>query len=170
MSPADLESQAFEKTRQLIQWAGRHFGRRIAQPDIRFDLTGKAAGMAVFPAKGSVTIRYNRTLLHNNGVDFLHQTVPHETAHLVARAVYGRRIRPHGPEWRSVMQLFGAEPIRCHHFEVPDRIRRRMRYFDYRCACQVHRLSAIRHHRSQAGVSYRCRRCGSPLRHLETAE
>ncbi len=170
MSAADFETQAVEKTRQLIVWASRHFDRRITQPEILFDLSGKSAGMAVFSATGSVRIRYNRTLLHNNGVDFLNQTVPHEAAHLVARALYGRHIRPHGPEWRSVMQLFGAEPVRCHRFEVPDRSRRRMRYFTYRCACQTHRLSAIRHHRSQAGVNYLCRRCGSPLRHLDTVE
>lgn len=157
-------------TRRLIQQAGRHFGRYIAQPEIRFDLNGKSAGMAVFPARGTVLIRYNRTLLHYNGAEFLRQTVPHEAAHLVARTLFGRRIRPHGAEWRSVMAFFGAEPARCHRFEVPDQTRRRMRHFPYRCDCQTHQLSAIRHHRSLAGVRYLCRRCGSTLQLLDGIE
>jgi SprT protein len=133
---------------------------------VRFDLRGKAAGMARFHPGGSCTIRYNKTMLAENGQAFIEQTVPHEVAHLVARVVHGHHIRPHGDEWRSIMRLFGAKPIRCHNFTVTQTSRREMRYFPYRCACSEHQLSAIRHHRTLAGTTYFCRRCGSPLRSL----
>jgi SprT protein len=159
----DLEEQTLEHTRRLINQASDRFGLPIPQPEVRFDLRGRAAGMALRPPHGRGIIRYNRAMLAENGLAFIQQTVPHEVAHLVAGIVHGRRIRPHGAEWRSIMAFFGAEAVRCHSFTVPPHQRRKMRYFSYRCACRNHRLSATRHNRSQAGVIYLCRSCGSPL-------
>ena len=34
----------------------------------------------------------------------------HELAHAAARLKYGRRIRPHGPEWRDLVRAVGFEP------------------------------------------------------------
>jgi SprT protein len=164
-----LERQAESWTRQLIEQAVRHFDLPISQPRVRFDLRGKAAGMALFHPRGETVIRYNTQMLKENGQAFIAQTVPHEVAHLVARAVFGPAVRPHGAEWRSIMTLFGAEPRRCHGFAVPRKDRRKMRYFTYRCACRDHSLSAIRHHRSLSGVVYICRLCGSPLRSTSDA-
>ncbi|MEJ2692362.1 MAG: SprT-like domain-containing protein [Candidatus Thiodiazotropha sp.] len=159
----DLEAQTLQHTRRLINQASERFDLPIPQPEVRFDLRGRAAGMALSPSRGRGIIRYNRAMLAENGLAFIRQTVPHEVAHLVAGIVHGRQIKPHGAEWRSIMALFGADAVRCHSFPVPSHQRRNMRYFFYRCACRNHRLSATRHNRSQAGVVYLCRSCGSPL-------
>jgi SprT protein len=159
-----LEVQALEQTRHLIKLASVHYGVSMPTPEVHFNLRGKAAGMVVYPPHGVAFIRYNQQMLLENGDTFIEQTVPHEVAHLVARRLHGSAIRPHGTEWRKVMKLFAADPVRCHSFTVSSANRRQMRYFLYQCVCQDHRLSAIRHHRSLAGVTYLCRRCGSPLR------
>lgn len=160
----DLLDRAQVQTRRLLRQAARHFSVPLPDPLIRFDLRGKAAGMVLFHDNRQTVIRYNRSMLVDNGEAFIQRTVPHEVAHLVARQLHGAAIRPHGREWQAVMHFFGADSSRCHNFSVREQERRRMRHFDYRCDCQAHRLSAIRHHRHQAGVSYRCRRCGSALR------
>lgn len=155
-----------DKTRTLIASAENHFNIRLNPPEIRFDLRGKAAGMVVFKPLRKPLIRYNAVMLSENGQDFLHQTVPHEVAHLVARVLHGVKIRPHGREWQSIMSKFGAKPIRCHNFSTQGIPTRRMRYFPYRCSCRNHQLSAIRHRRTLSGVTYLCRTCGSPLTSL----
>jgi SprT protein len=157
-------AKAQEQTRRLLRKAASQFAVSLPDPEIRFDLRGKAAGMALFQGKHHAVIRYNRGMLIDHGDAFIERTVPHEVAHLVARHLHGASIRPHGKEWREIMGFFGADSKRCHNFPVREEDRRRMRYFDYRCSCQDHSLSAIRHHRHLAGVAYLCRRCGSALR------
>jgi SprT protein len=158
-----LQQQALAHTQRLISSAADHFGVHIPEAEVRFDLRGKAAGMARFHPRGDWIIRYNQMMLDENAQAFIEQTVPHEVAHLVARAVHGAAIRPHGAEWQSIMRFFGAKPVRCHNFALPRSSQRRMRYFPYRCDCGDHQLSSIRHHRCLSGVTYLCRRCGSPL-------
>jgi len=157
-----LQNKVVLMTRRLIEQAENGFHIPIPAPNLRFDLTGKAAGMVVFHRTGTL-IRYNHQMLDENGEAFLAQTVPHEVAHLVARTLHGSGIRPHGPEWKLIMAFFGAPPHRCHNFTTASAQQRHMRYFQYRCACQHHRLSAVRHNRCRSGVTYLCRLCGSPL-------
>jgi len=159
-----LEAQAADRSRLLLD-KGRTW-LRIAMPDpvIRFDLRGRAAGQARFGTRGPWVIRYNPVLLRANAEDFLISTVPHEVAHLVAFARYGSGIRPHGPEWRSIMHHFGAEPLRCHRYDVSQLGGRSLREFAYHCDCREHRLSSIRHNRVRTGQVYLCRRCATPLR------
>ena len=163
MDVQTLEQRTLDETERLLELAESRFGSRIPRPDVRFDLSGKSAGMVVFARRGASVIRYNRQLLRQNGQAFIGQTVPHEVAHLVARFLHGYRIRPHGPEWAAIVQLFDGVATRCHNFSLHDVPQRRMRHFAYRCDCREHRLSAIRHNRHQAGVRYLCRNCGTPL-------
>jgi SprT protein len=85
-------------------------------------------------------------------------------AHVIAHQRFGPRIQPHGPEWRAIMQDLGADPSRCHNYDVSGLAQRRLAYFDYQCGCMTHRLSSIRHNRITRGQRYLCRRCGEPLR------
>lgn len=134
------------------------------QPDIRFDLRGTAAGQARWGTGERPVLRFNLAMARAETARFLAQTVPHEVAHLVTAACWGRT-RPHGIEWQSVMQFFGAPADRCHSYRVPDATHRRQRRWTYTCGCQSHALSTTRHNRAQAGhVSYHCRRCGDRLR------
>lgn len=41
-------------------------------------------------------------------------TVVHELAHLVNRWTHGKKVKPHGREWRQIMSAMGEDPKRCH--------------------------------------------------------
>jgi SprT protein len=89
--------------------------------------------------------------------------VPHETAHLVVFRLFGPGMQPHGREWRAIMGLFGAEPTRCHDYDVDGLQARQLRRYHYRCACRSHQVTSIRHNRIMRGQTYLCRRCGGVL-------
>jgi SprT protein len=150
-------------TRKLLNRAERHFERPMPQAIIRFDLRGRSAGMVRFAAGCTPEIRYNPQLLAENEEQFLARTVPHEVAHLVVRELFGAAVRPHGGEWKAVMGFFGADPSRCHDFDVSRSQVRRLPRFLYRCGCRCHELTSIRHRRIRNGQSYLCRACKQPL-------
>ena len=130
------------------------------RPEISYDLRGLAAGQANYRKN---KIRFNRDLLEKYTREFVEQTVPHEFAHLVTYRKFGRRIKPHGLEWKSVMIAFGVKPARTHSFKViPSR---RLKRFLYRCECPdfSYELTSIRHNRVQRGNLYLCKKCQSPL-------
>ena len=158
-----LVHEAERRTATLLEQARRSFGTPIPTPEVRFDLRGKAAGQLRMAEGRAFQIRYNLALLAREPEAFLAQTIPHEVAHLVAFAIHGRGIRPHGGEWQMVMRHFGAEPRRCHSFAVEDLATRRLRRFDYHCGCRTHQLTTTRHHRVLAGQRYRCAACQAVL-------
>ena len=135
------------------------FGMSI-DPVISFDLRGQAAGQANYRKN---KIRFNRDLLEKYTDEFVHQTVPHEFAHLVAYRKFGHRIRPHGAEWKSVMVALGIKPVRTHSFEVVPA--RRLKRFLYKCNClgSSYELTSIRHNRVLQGRLYLCKKCGNAL-------
>ena len=135
----------------------------LEYPDIRFDLPGKTAGQVRIRAGRLCLVRYNLGLLQRHPEDFLTATVPHETAHLVTVRLFGTGVKPHGREWRAVMRLFGAEPRRCHDYDVEGLQAHRIRRFRYHCGCRSHLLTSIRHNRILDGQVYLCRGCGHPL-------
>jgi SprT protein len=174
MSPGDhsaerltaLITRARALTLRLIHAAERTLARGSLSPlpEIRFDLRGLSAGQFRVDHQGHCIIRYSPALLLRHDDDFLRRTVPHETAHFLVYRLYRHRVRPHGPEWQAVMRHLGADPERCHDYDVAGLAARRTRYYLYHCDCNEHRLSSIRHNKVQRGVGYSCRRCGGPLR------
>ena len=130
------------------------------EPETAYDLKGQAAGQANYREN---RIRFNRDLLEKYTHEFVNQTVPHEFAHLVAYRKFGRTIKPHGLEWKSVMIALGVEPERTHGFKVAPS--RRLKRFVYRCECpdSAYELTSIRHNRIQRGGVYLCKKCQSPL-------
>jgi SprT protein len=163
VSATSLE-RVVHRTEELTALGAHLIGRATAPPRIAFDLRGQAAGQFRVAAAGEPTIRYNRVLLARHETQFLAETVPHEVAHYLAYLRFGHGVRPHGPEWQQIMQGLGADPRRCHDFDVTGLATRRIRRHRYHCRCGEHELSSIRHHRVLRGASYICRRCGQPLR------
>lgn len=161
-----LQRRAAQLTAELLASAARHFGTKLAQPAIRFDLRGKSAGQVRTEDGRRCTIRYNFSLLERHPEEFLARTVPHETAHVVAFNLFGPRVQPHGREWQAIMGLFGASPERCHSYDVQGLQTRHLRRFEYRCGCRSHQLSSIRHNRIRSGQVYHCRQCGQPLEQI----
>ena len=56
-------------------------------------------------------IHLNRRLLESHPSELL-PTLCHEAAHFAATLLHGPGIKPHGPEWRHLMEMAGFPPIR----------------------------------------------------------
>ncbi|WP_416886485.1 SprT family zinc-dependent metalloprotease [Marinospirillum sp.] len=142
------------------QLAETYYLRAFPRPEVTLNLRGRSAGVA----EGHLNrLRFNQQLLLENRQDFIRQVVPHEVAHLLSWQLYGRRIQPHGHEWRSVMEGVFKQPAhRTHTFDVRQAARQE---FIYHCACadREHHLTVRRHNKIRRGQGYLCRLCGGPL-------
>lgn len=99
----------------------KHYKRKFKRPEVRYNIRNTNGGEAWINRN---LIRLNLTFLVENVEKFLATTVPHEVAHLVARYVYtskpmnGKKVRPHGPEWKEVMGVLGVEPKTKHTYSI----------------------------------------------------
>ena len=152
-------NQILHRLEQCYQLAEQHFNRPFERPRVSFELRGQKAGVAYLQRN---ELRFNAQLYRENHQHFLQQTVPHEVAHLLAQALYGDRIRPHGREWQGLMTgLFGLPAERCHSYAVR---RRRSTAYLYRCGCpEGIPFTPQRHALVRRGRRYSCRRCGDLL-------
>ena len=156
----ELEALVARTTDDLIRRAREKWPQaRIPRGRITFRMRGLSAGEA---CRTSGQTNYNSELLERYGEDFIREIVPHEVAHVVTSAVWPRA-KPHGPEWRSVMEFFGARPSVTHGFD--SKPSRRVSRIPYACACPEHHLMTRRAHvRIQRGtVEYSCRKCRRTL-------
>lgn len=165
-----LQQQVQALADQCFSQASLFFRQPLKTPPIRFDLRGACAGQAVFRREGrseTIWMRFNAELLQQNPNEFFSQVVAHEAAHVIAHYLYGRRIKPHGPQWRMIMQdVLGVIPQVRHRMDVRQVARRSHRYS---CGCEnrEHALSSIRHNRVMRQQQvYLCRSCGLPLKYL----
>jgi len=101
----------------------------------------------------------------NNGLDegetaLLEEVLCHELAHLAARELHGRNIRPHGPEWKSLMRDAGYEPKTRlpapANAPKPKRTPRRRQRYLYLHRCPVCHLSKTA---KRAVRRWRCAAC-----------
>lgn len=166
VSPIDAQQQqqVLEQTHHYIKRAGEIFGRNFADVPVLFDLRGRSAGMYRIKS-GQRQIRYNPHVFAKYFEDNLAVTVPHEVAHYVVDCLYGmRKARPHGAEWKAVMQGFGAEASRTCRYDfsgIPVKSEKR---YGYHCGCKTHQLSARRHNRVlKKRMHYACKTCGGKL-------
>ena len=139
----------------------------IAPIDVLFDLKGRTSGM--FCTRGKrCWIRYNPWIFARHFDDSLAITVPHEVAHYVCFLLYGRNHRPHGKEWKALMNQFGVQANATCKLDLSDIPQRRIKRFTYQCDCQTHELSSIRHNRIVRGLAnYSCQKCGAGLKVVE---
>lgn len=155
----DLEHSLHEEIQRCIATLRDRLGIHLPPPAVHVNIRGTMAGQARIDDN---QLRFNPQLLHQYGDQFIRDTVPHEVAHLAAYKAHGRRIRPHGPEWKSIMRVLGADASRCHNYAVQPT--RQLQRYRYRCRCREHELTSIRHKRAQRGTRYICTDCGTRLR------
>lgn len=151
-------------TRENIARASGCISRATADVRIDFNLRGAAAGQYRV-RNGRPEIRYNPHLFARYFADNLANTVPHEVAHYIVDLVYGaRNVKPHGVEWRQVMNTLGAPASRVHNYDLAGVPQRRVQRYTYACDCKKHELSSTRHNRVLTGkVRYFCRLCQTQL-------
>lgn len=154
-------------TNKTILKAGKFYNKEFDLLDIRFDIKGKTAGMFCYGSKGTY-LRYNLNIAKENKKTF-YITVIHEVAHYIAKKLNKNKyIKPHGIEWKSVMNVLGiSNPKRCHSYSMVNTLKGSgMRYFTYTCDCnETHQLSTILHNRVQRNSNYNrvCKICKSKL-------
>jgi len=148
---------------------------RVNPPEIDFSLKGRSAGQAAWrvdKGPGSVItklkLRFNLEAYALDPEDMIRDTIPHEVAHLVVALRHGRRAKPHGPEWESVMRgCFGIAPKRTHRLQLTP-ARKVARSYIYSCDCQEHPFTSIRHNRIlKERKKYRCVACKGSLVYKE---
>ncbi|MEP5762937.1 MAG: SprT-like domain-containing protein [Halieaceae bacterium] len=166
IEPIDKPQQQLVTDHSLsyIKLAGELLGRRFDPVAIDFDLMGSSAGMFKLERR-HCRIRYNPWLFAKYFEENLQGTVPHEVAHYIVHCLYGlHRVRPHGEEWRAIMQAFDADASVTGDYDLSGIPQRRQRRFDYRCDCREHQLSTRRHNLIERGKGrYQCRLCSAEL-------
>lgn len=161
--PMDLlKALVVDEVKRCVQFFQKHYQVDMSMPELRFDIRGVCAGQA---HADKHLLRFNPVMLEKHGQAFIKDTVPHEMAHLLVNKLWGRRAKPHGMEWRGVMQQLGASPQRCHTYEVQPS--RRLKRYIYRCRCRMHRMTSIRHNRAKKGTRYHCTRCRGRLHFIK---
>lgn len=132
------------------------FNRTFPLPKVTYEDKGRIAGYANF-YEGK--LNFSPTLLTDNVETFIAQTVPHEVAHLVTRAMYPRCMS-HGREWKFVMRQLGARPDRCHSYDTSKVSKKRVtKRWKYRCGCRTMELSTVIHNKIRRGDVRVCKRC-----------
>ena len=109
-------------------------------------------------------IRLSAPLWPRAGYAKRRDTLRHELAHLVTRAI-DPRSQSHGCLWHMVARRLGCTAIRCHSVPREDLARKPTRgsaVASCRCRNDIP-LGPVRARRLRAGTRYACRRCGTRL-------
>lgn len=192
MKARRLEDEIVKQVKKWVKKGNHIYSTSFPDPAIRFDLRGQAMGGAQVGEDDTsfstlfwimnadeVTfddpdetedqrpfwgLKFNVTLAEyskRNRQFVCKEAVPHEVAHLFASTFYPDS-KPHGKEWKQVMQDFGLNPSVRGHYDVPER---KIETFAYVCGCQEHELTRIRHNKVKQGrTKYTCKDCGEKLR------
>jgi len=150
----DRIEQVKTRVAHLTQQVKSSWGITLPQIDIRFDLRGRAAGMAGRDRQGYY-VRFNTDMMQNSSWDHLIQdTVPHELAHIVCyvNPLLGRN---HNPGWARVCRQLGGTGSRCHKEQVTYATGKT--YYYTTSTGHTVTLSQQRHRKIQQGMTYRFR-------------
>jgi SprT protein len=139
--PQSLIDQIKAKIRQCIKIVEKEYNRKFSTPVLDYSLSGSVAAQAF---SHNNTIKINPTLLIENQVDYIAQTIPHETAHIITDLMYPRghldktkrtkRIPHHGTAWKHIMELFGVPPLVYHNYAISSAVKRQPVKYAHKCS------------------------------------
>lgn len=164
-----LQKQVTTETHYYLKMAADYYQQAFPQIPVLFDLKGRVVGM--YRVKNSQrVIRYNPYVFAKYFDDNFNETIAHEAAHYVTDMLFGiRNIRPHGREWKSVMQVFGVAATRTANYDLTGLPARQHKLFNYHCGCRTFELTSRRHNKILRGTgNYSCRDCGGKLLFVKT--
>ncbi|MDH2998918.1 SprT family protein [Pasteurellaceae bacterium LFhippo2] len=139
--------------------ANQFFNKQFTPPTVSYAVRGVKAGVAYLQRN---EIRFNPTLLAENGTEFIQQVVPHELAHILVYQQFGL-VQPHGKEWKMMMEQVLGVPAETYHCFDTTSVQGKT--FPYSCGCQTHQLSIRRHNAIvRDGRAYICKKCKQPLK------
>lgn len=168
----EQQQKVIAQTQLYIKQAQQLFKLKDKTVAITFDLKGRCAGMyRVKQSKGRIfrraqrEIRYNSFIFAKYFADNYATTIPHEVAHYVTDIIYGlKNIKPHGKEWKEVMQAFAADASVTADYDLSGIPLKKQSLFTYRCDCREHQLSSIRHNKiKKRRYRYYCSYCKQVL-------
>ena len=83
--------------------------------------------------------------LEHDHPELLEEVFCHELAHVAVFRLHGRKVRPHGPEWKKLLVRAGFEPktrVQPEDAKFPERVKRRRYRYEHRCpVCQARRVA-----------------------------
>ena len=149
----DQQTVVVAKTTAYIRLAETRFSRQFAMVPVVFDLSGRASGM--YKVTGSKrVIRYNPYIFALYFDHHLTATVSHEVGHYIADCIHGLgAIKPHGPEWRSIVAAIGGDTSRTFDHSLAGVPIRRHRQVAYHCQCGERMLGIRRHNKIRRGLA-----------------
>ena len=166
---AEQQQQVREHTQRYIKQAVEHFDIKEKSVEIKFNIKGRTSGM--YRVSQQLTrykreIRYNPYIFSKFFEDNFKTTVPHEVAHFVTDIMFGlKNIKPHGKEWKAVMQVFGADAAVTSNYDLTGIPVKKLSLFTYQCSCREHELSSIRHNKIKLRrYTYYCNTCKQSLK------
>ncbi len=176
----DTKLLVAKKVEECYQEAERYFSRSLVRPKLGFDIRGQDAGRAYFFGKQASflkkkseerrELKFNEILMDENPQVFLEQIVPHECAHLIVYEIFGTQAKPHGPEWKGLMErVFEADASTRHNLDV-SRVSNKPYIYSCRCPGREIALSSRQHKSIQKGSDYQCRECKGLLVFLHETE
>lgn len=165
---ADIKNQVNAQITNTLEQAKVLFGYNEPFPVVNYDVRGTCAGKAWVTKN---TIGFNSILLTENVEQFLKRTVVHEMAHVIAYKRYGSR--GHDNTWKNVMIRLGADPSRCHSYDVSNaRVKNAnaSTTYTYKCACCEREVTQTRHNKILKGATYTCRTCRQRITFVSKTE
>lgn len=145
-------------------WSNSSLSTLSIDVSYRTDM-GNTAGYA-HSGKDKNQVEFNAYLILTNLEDFLSDTIPHEVAHIITDRLYPNAKQSHGPEWKSVMQKLGFNPVRRHSYDtsvIPGN-KNKFRYVCTGCETPIQfLLSKLIHKRILEGNNRKCCRCNTRI-------
>ncbi len=171
MDSIELKEKAIQAIKHYTDLGNKVLNQTMPYPKTDFSVRGTVGGKY---STNRHTVMINMVLFSENVKDYLDNTIPHEVAHAFQRHIYGqytygngKRVMPHGNEWKRIMLALGKSPKRCHNYDTSNAAQRTVsRDYVYVCNCRSHNLTAIRHKRIvESQAQYRCKNCKARLRY-----